>query len=152
MARPLYFTLVAGRGEGSTRLNALDAALLAAGVGDLNLVKVSSILPPGAVRQDRHPLPPGTLAPAAYAVLVSETAGERIAAAVAVGIPEEPDEPGVIMECSRVGSREELEPHIRAMVEEAFRARGRTPRAIEVACVEHRVERVGCVFAAVLLW
>ncbi|NMB16013.1 MAG: pyruvoyl-dependent arginine decarboxylase, partial [Firmicutes bacterium] len=45
---PEKFTLVAGGSEGPTGLNAFDNALLAAGLGNLNLVRVSSILPPGA--------------------------------------------------------------------------------------------------------
>src|SRR5262249_17098555 len=35
-----------GSAEGTTELNAFDNALLAAGIGNINLVKVSSILPP----------------------------------------------------------------------------------------------------------
>ena len=35
----------AGRAEGGTTLNAFDNALLAAGIGNINLIKVSSILP-----------------------------------------------------------------------------------------------------------
>lgn len=43
---PHKFTLVAGIGEGSSTLNAFDVALLDSGLGNLNLLKVSSILPP----------------------------------------------------------------------------------------------------------
>lgn len=46
---PKKFTLVAGSAEGPSRLNAFDNALLAAGIGNVNLLRVSSILPPGAV-------------------------------------------------------------------------------------------------------
>ena len=35
-----------GHAEGGTPLNAFDNALLAAGIGNINLVKVSSIIPP----------------------------------------------------------------------------------------------------------
>jgi arginine decarboxylase len=45
---PSKFDLVVGSGEGATPLNSFDAALLDAGIGNLNLVRVSSILPPGA--------------------------------------------------------------------------------------------------------
>lgn len=37
-----------GTGEGHTELGALDAALAAAGVGDYNLVRLSSVIPAGA--------------------------------------------------------------------------------------------------------
>src|SRR3972149_6712404 len=36
----------AGSAEGATPLNAFDNALLAAGIGNINLIKVSSIVPP----------------------------------------------------------------------------------------------------------
>ena len=36
----------AGHAEGGTALNAFDNALLAAGIGNINLIKISSILPP----------------------------------------------------------------------------------------------------------
>ena len=39
------YTIVSGVGKGLTSLSAFDNALLNAGVGDYNLVKVSSILP-----------------------------------------------------------------------------------------------------------
>ena len=45
---PKRFFLTSGSGEASTELNAFDAALLAAKIGDTNLVKLSSILPPRA--------------------------------------------------------------------------------------------------------
>ena len=41
-------TVRTGSGAGLTRLSAFDAALLAAGVGDLNLIPLSSVIPPGS--------------------------------------------------------------------------------------------------------
>jgi len=38
-------SITSGRSEGPTRLNAFDNALLDAGIGDVNLITVSSILP-----------------------------------------------------------------------------------------------------------
>ncbi len=45
-----------GSAEGTTPLNAFDNALLAAGIGNINLVKVSSILP--RPRPSAGPAPP----------------------------------------------------------------------------------------------
>ena len=47
VATPTRYFMAHGCAEGVTELNAFDAALLRAGVGDTNLVRVSSILPPG---------------------------------------------------------------------------------------------------------
>ena len=48
--------VVAGTGEAGTALGAFDAALGAAGIGDYNLVRLSSVVPPGAtvVRRKAH--------------------------------------------------------------------------------------------------
>lgn len=46
MLKTEHYTLVSGLGYGDTALNALDNALCCAGVGDYNLIKVSSIWPP----------------------------------------------------------------------------------------------------------
>lgn len=48
-----------GRGEGPTPLAAFDAALLDAGVGDHNLICLSSVIPPGSeiIRSQHEPQP-----------------------------------------------------------------------------------------------
>ena len=93
---PSKFNLVVGRGEGRTPLNAFDAALIDAGIGNLNLVRVSSILPPDAQYTPDLWIPPGTPTFTAYGYLTSTTPGQMIAAAIGVGIS--PDTYGVIME------------------------------------------------------
>ena len=45
LPNPTKYNLVAGSTEGSTILNAFDGALLNAGAGNLNLVRVSSLHP-----------------------------------------------------------------------------------------------------------
>ena len=40
------FFFATGHAEGATPLNAFDGALLASGIGNTNLIKISSILPP----------------------------------------------------------------------------------------------------------
>ncbi|CAB1130237.1 Pyruvoyl-dependent arginine decarboxylase [Candidatus Hydrogenisulfobacillus filiaventi] len=148
---PRKFTVVSGSAEGPSRLNAFDNALLAAGIGNLNLLKVSSILPPGAVEVPQLDIPPGALVPTAYGAIVSEVPNERIAAAVGVGIGADGDY-GVIMEFSGRCSREEAEAEVRRMCAAAFEARGRALDRVIVAATEHRVREVGCAFAAVALW
>ena len=44
---PTSFFFCSGSAEAVSPLNAFDAALLAAGIGNTNLVKISSIVPPG---------------------------------------------------------------------------------------------------------
>ncbi|HEV8456841.1 MAG TPA: arginine decarboxylase, pyruvoyl-dependent [Methylomirabilota bacterium] len=141
----------AGTAEGSTPLNAFDNALLAAGIGNINLVKISSILPPGV---DLVPLPKiklGAVVPTAYAAMTSEVPGEVVAAAVGWARPHDATKNGVIMEFHDKATREEAERMIVQMLEEAFRVRGERIKDMRVFAVEHRVERTGCALAAVTL-
>lgn len=147
---PTKFTLVAGAGEGETPLNAFDRALLEAKAGNVNLVRVSSILPPGATYAEEIALPPGALVPVAYGALTSTIPGEIITAAVGVGIPKEGF--GVIMEYSGHLSKQEAEQIMRQMVAEAFEVRGLPLVKYMVKAVEHRVIKTGAVFAGVILW
>jgi arginine decarboxylase len=94
---------------------------------------------------------PGALIPTAYAAATSAVPGQMISAAVGWALPEDRTRPGVIMEYHDGLSRAEAERTIRQMLEEAFRVRGETIREGKVFATEHRVERVGCVVAAVVL-
>lgn len=151
METPTKFTLVAGASEGPTRLNAFDNALLRAGIGNLNLVKISSILPPGAREEAVLAVEPGSLVPTAYGSIQSETPGELISAAVGVGIGPG-DSYGVIMEFSGRCGVQEAETAVDRMLEEAFRERGVPLERKIFRAVEHRVEKIGCALAAVALW
>lgn len=141
----------AGHAEGGTTLNAFDNALLAAGIGNINLLKISSIVPPEVAIVDLPKIKPGALVPTAYAAITSEVPGERVAAAVGYALPDDPAQPGVIMEFHGVVSRHEAERAIHAMLDEAFRVRGEIMRKKQVVAAEHTVERVGCAVAAVVL-
>jgi arginine decarboxylase, pyruvoyl-dependent len=143
--------LVAGSGEGKTALNAFDAALLASGLGNLNLLKVSSILPPGAKYHQKLEIPFGSLVPTAYGSICSNKPGAIISAAVAVGIPIA-DTFGVIMETSDYCSKAEIEERISAMVMEAFTIRELEYQEIKVYAVEHQVINCGSAFAGLALW
>jgi arginine decarboxylase len=141
----------AGHAEGGTALNAFDNALLAAGIGNINLVKVSSILPPEVPVIDLPKIKPGALIPTAYAAMTSEVPGQTIAAAVGYAVPDDPAKNGVIMEFHGLADRQQAEDAIRAMLDEAFRVRGESIRELKVFAVEHTVERIGCALAAITL-
>ena len=141
----------AGHAEGGTTLNAFDNALLAAGIGNINLIKVSSILPPDVPVIELPKIKPGALVPTAYAAMTSETPGEIVAAAVGYAIPDDPAKNGVIMEFHGLASRAEAERQIHAMLDEAFRVRGELIKDRRVVAAEHTVERIGCALAAITL-
>jgi len=141
----------AGHAEGGTALNAFDNALLAAGIGNINLIKISSILPPDVPVVDLPKIKPGALVPTAYAAITSETPGETVTAAVGYALTDDPTKNGVIMEFHGVATRDEAERQIRAMLDEAFRVRGEPIAEMQVVAVDHRVERIGCALAAITL-
>ncbi|MGQ9778652.1 MAG: pyruvoyl-dependent arginine decarboxylase [Bacillota bacterium] len=147
---PVKYTLVAASAEGPTKLNAFDNALLAAGIGNLNLIKVSSILPPGAEFVEKLEIPPGSLTPTAYGHISSESPGEYIAAAVAVGLSR--DSFGVIMEFSGHCREKEARERVTRMAEEALHLRGMPIDRILVRSTECQVVKCACAFAAVALW
>jgi len=148
--RPRALSVVAGSGEGRTELTAFDRALMDAGIANLNFVRVTSILPAEARIIAVPAFVPGMLAPAVYAKIDSHTPGERIAAAVGVGISH--GSYGVIMEYSHSGTGENAETIVRNMVEEAMALRDLSVADIKIAMKEHVVQRIGCAVAAVVFW
>ncbi|REL37913.1 arginine decarboxylase, pyruvoyl-dependent [Rhodohalobacter sp. SW132] len=151
---PNIYCLVRGSAEGRTRLNAFDKALLNAGVGDTNLMRMSSILPPAAEQVDVSQInfPKGGLIPLAYATIDGNTPGRLISAAIAVGIPEDDTEPGVIMEFEDHADLDTVEGIVRQMVIDGFDYRNRKLKEIKSFGIEHKIKNCGSVFAAAVLW
>jgi len=147
---PRKFIVVAGSSEGKTLLNAFDNALLVAGIGNVNLLRISSILPPEAQHDPGLTLPPGSLVPTAYGYAISENKGEKICAAVGIGFTK--DAFGVIMEYAGKGDKAHAEQMIRTMLENAFETRNLPLVDVAINATEHTVENIGCAFAAVPLW
>lgn len=151
LPRPNKFTLVAASAEGKTELTAFDKALLFAGIGNLNLLKVSSILPPDVEYMSELSIEPGSLLPIAYSSLTCDQPGELIAASVGVGISKR-EHYGVIMEFSGYCSKKDAEKTVSEMVIEAFEARGLTLTQTFIKGIDHKVKKIGCVLAGVPLW
>lgn len=149
---PNRYYLTCGKGDGPTELNAFDRALVAADIGSFNLVKVTSILPPAAKPGSLGELKSGEIVYTAIASLTSRSSGDLISAAVAVGIPEDIEKAGVLMEGYLRGSSEEAEKHVCRMAEQAMEDRGVKNYRIDSVAVEWRIQKVGAVVAAVLLW
>ncbi len=150
---PTIYSVKAASAEGFSELNAFDVALLKSGVGNTNLVKMSSILPPNCLRVEDIKLPPGDLVPVAYAAITSSKKGEIISAAVAIAIPKDKTKNGLIMEYEDRGvSKEEAEQHVIEMAKWGMEYRGYEIEKIESAAVSHVVENHAAAFACVVLW
>ncbi len=149
---PTKFFLTSGSSEGYTSLNSFDGALLASGIGNTNLVKMSSIIPPDCQEIAPVKLPYGALIPVAYASITSDMNGEVISAAVAAAIPEDKTKPGLIMEYSSHGRKEDIEKMVRHMAQKGMEMRNEKIREIKSISVEHIVDKIGTAFASVVLW
>src|SRR5512136_2149873 len=149
---PTQYFLVSGVSDGYTPLNAFDGALLQAGIGNTNIVKMSSIVPPHCKRIAPIPLHPGAIVPAAYAAITSDVPGEIISAGVAVALPEDENQNGLIMEYSAKGERHKIEEIVRKMAVEGMKLRGWEIRDLKSIAIECKIEKIGAALAAVILW
>ncbi len=157
MMHPLFGKLerlyvCSGRGRGRTPLNAFDNALRDAGVGDYNLLKVSSIVPPGAKVHKELLVPKGALLPIAYGSITSKDDGEIISAAVSVALPKDEEHVGVIMEISGYMPEEKARSLVEQMAYEAMSSRGIEIAEIVIASTSMEVDGPTSVFAGVALW
>jgi len=155
---PRRIIITHGVGEGTTVLTAFDRALLDAGIADLNLVQVSSVLPPGStvLRLREVPegldVPPGSLVPAVYGHLTSDIGGIVISSAIALGIPMNDAESGRIFEASILGDVSVACDIAERMVREALQIRGVEIREVIIDSAELKVKgKVGCALAAAIM-
>src|SRR2546430_7550667 len=105
---PDLLWLTDGHAEGETKLNAFDNALIAAGVGHWNLVKVTSVAPQAAaVTTEPVAIEAGSVVPAVLSSVVSDRTGDVITACIGIGLGAASH--GMIMEHAGVGTPEDME-------------------------------------------
>ena len=159
-ATPTTLFSTNGAAEGISELNAFDNALLAAGIGNLNLVKLSSIVPAGVRLVPSRPaeLGEGDIVPCVFSSRCSSAPGAAVAAAIGIGLQPHGGY-GVMFEHKDVSmykTAEALEAEVKSavfdMVEAGFRQRGLPLDTILITAASHTVGRTGCALAAVLLW
>lgn len=130
METPKRYCLVSGIGKDVCEVSSFDSALLDAGIGNYNLVKISSILPPESQGADAISAADGSILYTAY-IAETTTDDEQIAAAVAVAIPENRHCCGVIIKYSLKGSKSEAEKRASWLAEKAMEKRGISIARIE---------------------
>lgn len=118
-----------GKGSSINGLPSFDKALLDAGVGNYNLVRLSSILPMECEWVDVDDITlyikEGSLLPVAYSTITSDVKGDVLVSTIGVGIPVDKNHVGVIMEYStkNVSEKDALQT-LESMIVEAFDVRG----------------------------
>ena len=149
------YVIRSGVGRSDKYLPSFDKALIEAGVGNYNLVRLSSILPARCKEVQEIDLQEGSLLPTAYATITSSEAGEMIASAIGVGISADDSQVGVTMEYSSKGeTKEECEIIVMEMIKEAFVARGWKMKEFKTKAVEAIAEEGETVttFACIAEW
>lgn len=84
----MKIAIVSGKSEGPTKLNAFDNALSDAGIGDVNLIKVSSMLSGNAEICELPKLKAGAMVNCVLSEVTSDNPGDVITAVIAVAIGE----------------------------------------------------------------
>ena len=85
----MKIAIVSGKDEGPTKLNAFDNALSDAGIGDVNLIKVSSMLAGNTEITDLGKLKAGSMVNCVLSEITSDNPGDEITAVIAVAIGNE---------------------------------------------------------------
>ena len=151
MITPKYYSIVSGSGESEYELVAFDKALMDAGIGDYNLVQVSSIIPPCCEYRNVIDLVKGSILYAAYAKKTVRD-GEVGSTAVAVAFPKNDAENGVIFETSANGN--DAEVRVKGMCTEAMQNRQREIKDIHSSSIilHGKNGLYTCGISAVVMW
>ncbi|EKF86335.1 pyruvoyl-dependent arginine decarboxylase [Methanobacterium formicicum] len=141
-------SITSGRSEGPSRLNAFDNALLDAGIGDVNLITVSSILPKDTQIVELPHIQEGKMVNCVLACAHSDQPGDLITAAVAVATS---DDFGCVVEHSGVNQDpEKIKEEAETMVRYMMKVRDLTIREIIIVNESHKVKEEGVALAAVV--
>lgn len=148
---PREFFITTGKGQSDTsEMNAFDNALIKAGIGQCNLVKVSSILPKNCEEISPVKIEPGTIT---FVVLSRSNGkkGEKISTGIGYAIMKNEQGYGIIAEdCnnkSEEKAREEIQKKLREMA---------SSRKMEIERIRIETESLevnsefGCVIAALV--
>lgn len=144
----MRIAIVSGKNEGPTKLNAFDNALTDAGIGDVNLIKVSSMLAGNADVQKLPKLKAGAMVNCVLSEITSDNPGDEISAIIAVAIGEEL---GCVVETTGINKpKDELINKAEMMVNYMMEKRGVEIKELIVESSTTTVENIASVVASVV--
>jgi arginine decarboxylase len=144
----MKIAIVSGKAEGPTKLNAFDNALSNAGIGDANLIKVSSMLEKNTTVVELPKIKAGKMVNCVLSHAISDKKDDLIFAVVAVAIG---DNLGCVVEKS--GKNEDLydvKNDVIAMVKYMMEIRNEKINGLIVEDLHHKVENIGSVISSVV--
>ena len=144
----MKISIVSGTDEGPTKLNAFDNALSDAGIGDVNLIKVSSMLAGNAEICKLPKLKAGAMVNCVLSEITSDNPGDRITAVVALAIGEEL---GCVVETTGINKNtDELIDKAKGMVEYMMNKRNVEIKELIVEQSTATVENIASAIASVV--
>lgn len=151
-----HYVMKTGVGASESALVSFDKALLNSGVGNYNLVRLSSILPAKCQKVGKVDLTEGSLLPTAYSTISSNNLGDILVSVIGVGFPVNKDKVGVIMEYSAIGkTANEAVDILKNMIVEAFETRNWALDRIELdyaSAVVDKKNETKTTFACIAEW
>ena len=144
----MKIAIVSGKDEGPTKLNAFDNALSDAGIGDVNLIKVSSMLAGNAEIEKLPKLKAGSMINCVLSEITSDNPGDEITAVIAVAIG---DELGCVVETTGINEDlMDLENEAKFMVRYMMDKRNVEIKNLIVESSTATVENIASVVASVV--
>ncbi|MDR2623630.1 MAG: arginine decarboxylase, pyruvoyl-dependent [Methanobrevibacter sp.] len=144
----MKISIVSGKKEGPTKLNAFDNALIEAGIGDQNLIKVSSMLDGKTEIVDLPVFKPGEMINCVLSSICSDEPGDKLFSSIGIAIGEEL---GCVVEKSGINldtdeSLKEVDEMVRYMME----VRGVEIKHLHIEYSEHIVQNIGSTVVSVV--
>ena len=144
----MKIAIVSGKDEGPTKLNAFDNALSDAGIGDVNLIKVSSMLAGNAEIEKLPKLKAGTMVNCVLSEITSDKSGDEITAVIAVAIGEKL---GCVVETTGINKDpNDLIDEAKMMVEYMMEKRGVEIKDFIIKSSTTTVDQTASVVASVI--
>lgn len=144
----MKIAIVSGKDEGPTKLNAFDNALSDAGIGDVNLIKVSSMLGPNAEIVDLPTLKAGSMVNCVLSEVTSDKPDTIITAVIALAIGEKL---GCVVETTGENKDiNDLTKEAQDMVEYMMEKRGVEIKDLIIESSTTKVDKIASVIAAVV--
>ena len=151
---PHNYHISSGAGYADTSLVSFDKALISSGISNYNLLRVSSILPSECVYSERINVKYGSPLLVAYGTITSNIENTLIASAIAIGIPVNNSDVGVIMECAGNYDAIYAERMAKQMVFESMFNHGIECKDVLCSSVEIKCKKgkYASVISAVSMW
>lgn len=140
--------ITSGKAEGPTKLNAFDNALLDAGIGDVNLIKVSSIIPANTRIIELTKLTAGDMINCVLSYKSSNNPGDLISAAIAVATS---SDFGCVIEHGGINEDpEKIRKEAISMAKYMMEVRNLKIKELIVEEINHKVIDLGAVVASLV--